>query len=128
MVGEVTSPVITEGPHKLAPANITEDGPHKPAPVAPSEPRLTVTEGALGSRPGTPPGTEPDDAGASDADSGTADVLDDLPTPGTPEPEEEEGREEDRHRVVISVTQTSSEVRRGTGSSLPRSVMVAQLG
>ena len=115
MVGEATSP-ITEGPHKLGPAAIT-DGLHKSASVAPSETQLPVTEVAPSSRPETPPpaGTESDDAGTSDADSGTADVLDDLPPPDTPEPDTEQAedgrRQEDQHRVVISVTETASEVR-----------------
>ncbi|XP_043194493.1 tyrosine-protein phosphatase non-receptor type 4-like isoform X1 [Amphibalanus amphitrite] len=113
MVEKVTSTVITKGPHKLAP--IITDGPLKPASVAPSERRLSITDGAVIARPETPPATEADDSASSDVDSGTADVMDDLPSPGTPEPEEEEEeedgvREEDRHRVVISVTQDLAEI------------------
>ncbi|KAF0298361.1 Tyrosine-protein phosphatase 1 [Amphibalanus amphitrite] len=114
MVEKVTSTVITKGPHKLAP--IVTDGPLKPASVAPSERRLSITDGAVIARPETPPATEADDSASSDVDSGTADVMDDLPSPGTPEPEEEEEeeedgiREEDRHRVVISVTQDLAEI------------------
>ncbi|KAF0310459.1 Tyrosine-protein phosphatase 1 [Amphibalanus amphitrite] len=112
MVEKVTSTVITKGPHKLAP--IITDGPLKPASVAPSERRLSITDGAVIARPETPPATEADDSASSDVDSGTADVMDDLPSPGTPELEEEEEedgvREEDRHRVVISVTQDLTEI------------------
>ena len=111
MVDKVASTVITRGPHKLAP--ISADGPPPPGSVAPPERALAATEGALNGRPDTPPDTEPDDAAASDVDSGTADVMDDLPSPVTPEPEElaaDRVKEEDRHRVVISVTQNSSEV------------------